>query len=307
MQPLAQQARTIPLSNLPGGPLGDLPDAHVALLRLDLGGGLAPGNKAFKFAEILDTAQRTGVTRLVSFGGPWSNHLHAVAAVAKLAGMDSVGLVRGADGPHLSAMLQDAQGWGMQIVPLTRARYRRRNEPQFLAAIQREYSPCLVIPEGGASAAGVRGCMAIASHVKSAMPDGGRVVVPVGTGTTLAGVVAGLDNRYEVAGVTALKGAADLSSRVHTALEPFAGGNLARWYLLDDFDCGGFARVTPELRQFLQRFEQRHALLLEPVYTAKMLFAVYQLLHSGEWSPSEPVLALHTGGLQGRRGFDWLD
>lgn len=283
--------------------------ANVSLLRLDLTGGLAPGNKHFKLRESLDAARLQGIRRLVSFGGPWSNHLHALAAVGYEQGLETVGIVRGEEAEADSAMLADARGWGMRIVRVSRSEFRRRNEPSWMQEMEKRFAPCLVIPEGGSGTRGVSGCQDIARLLRQVAPQARRVLLPVGTGTTLAGVVAGLDRDCEVIGVSALKGAVDLEQRVGVALAgcPGAGAPArGQWRILHDAHCGGFARVSDSLKAFILEFEQVQGVPLEPVYTGKMLLAIHQRLRSGEWPADQPLLAIHTGGLQGRRGFDWL-
>jgi 1-aminocyclopropane-1-carboxylate deaminase len=279
---------------------------NVSLLRLDLSGGLAPGNKHFKLQGNLAAARCQGFRRLVSFGGPWSNHLHALAAVGAEQGFETVGIVRGDEDRADSAMLADARNWGMDIVKVSRADYRRRHQPAYLAEVERRFGPCLVIPEGGANREGAAGCMAISSLLREQAPGIRRLLLPVGTGTTLAGVAAGLGSGYQVYGIAALKGAADLEQRMATTLAALAATAVADWEILHGEHCGGFARVTPALREFMLAFEASQGVPLEPVYTGKMLYALYRRLRSGEWDPGEPVLAIHTGGLQGRRGYPWL-
>lgn len=293
------------LSQLSAAPVGGVPMGNVCVLRLDLLGGHAPGNKCFKLKWDLAAARGDGVNRLVSFGGAWSNHLHALAALGHEQGFETIGLVRGEADPAQSEMLRDAAAWGMQIVPVERADYRRRNEPLYLERIRAQYAPCRVIPEGGASAGGARGCMAIADLVRRVVPGVSRIALAVGTGTTLAGMAAGLNRDYELIGVAALKGATDLAARTEQALADCRVPDAARWQILHHDHCGGFARVTDELRDFTLEFESVHGIPLEPVYTAKMLLAVQRRLRSGEWDPARPLLAIHTGGLQGRRGFGW--
>ena len=294
------------LTRLGEAPVAGVSMSNVALLRLDTGGGLAPGNKQFKLRANLAAARRLGINRLVSFGGAWSNHLHALAAVGAEQGFATVGIVRGADQGAESATLADARRWGMQIVRVSREEYRRRHDADYLEQLQQEYGPCLVIPEGGANTEGARGCMDIAGLIRTAAPAMRHILVPVGTGTTLAGLVAGLDSGYEVTGVAALKGATDLEQRTGQLLERMATGDCARWQILHAYHCGGFARASSDLREFILAFEAVHAVALDPVYTGKMLYAVHQRLRSGEYAATAPLLAVHTGGLQGRRGYSWL-
>jgi 1-aminocyclopropane-1-carboxylate deaminase len=294
------------LTRLGSEPVNGATMANVSLLRLDRIGGLAPGNKSFKLRQNMAQARRLGIQRLVSFGGAWSNHLHAVAAFGRDAGFSTVGIVRGEATAQESPMLADARAWGMQIVNVSRTEYRRRNDVDYLEQIKQQFAPCLVIPEGGANLAGAEGAMAIAQLIRQGAPETRRVVISVGTGTTLAGVAAGLGDGYEVVGISALKGATDLEQRVAQLLAGIGGSAVARWHIEHDYHCGGFARVNQPLREFMLSFEQVHSVPLEPVYTGKMLFAVQQLQLSGQWHPDTPVLAIHTGGLQGRRGYAWL-
>lgn len=296
--------------------------ANVCLLRLDRLGGPAPGNKSFKLANYFTEAKRLGLSRLVSFGGAWSNHLHALAAAGGHHGFETIGIVRGDDAVADSAMLYDARRCGMRLLRVSREEYRRRHDPAYLQALSARFHPCLLIPEGAASITGARGCMAIADLICRHVPHARQIVVAVGTGTTLAGLVAGLDKRFKVVGISALKGAVDLDLRVRDMIVDIGAENsggtagdlavdsrsriCAQWRILHEFHCGGFARVDTPLREFIQAFETIHGVPLEPVYTGKMMFAVHQLRKSGEWNPAAPVLALHTGGLQGRRGYPWL-
>jgi 1-aminocyclopropane-1-carboxylate deaminase len=280
---------------------------NLSLLRLDRAGGRAPGNKSFKLRGYLDRARREGVTRLVSFGGAWSNHLHALAAVGNEQGCETIGIVRGEAHEKSTPMIEDALRWGMRIVRVSRAEYRLRNEAGYQRELADRFGPCLLVPEGGAAPEGALGCRAIAKLALECAPGCRRIVLPVGTGTTLAGLVASLDARYEVVGISALRGALDLEKRVGelvAALRP-AGG--ARWRIDHGHHCGGFARVTPGLRDFMLAFEAMNGIEIEPVYTGKMLFAVRRMLQAGEWDGGSPTLAIHTGGLQGRRGYPWLD
>ena len=280
---------------------------NVTLLRLDQTGGLAPGNKHFKLMGNLGEARRLGVNRLVSFSGAWSNHLHALAAVGSEQGFETVGIVRGDDDVAETPMLVDARDWGMEILKVSRTEYRRRFEESYLDEIRRRFAPCLLIPEGGANVEGVRGCMAIADLIETEALSMQRLVVSVGTGTTLAGLVAGLGSAYDITGISALKGATDLEQRVSEALGSLGIASPAQWQILHEDHCGGFARVSVGLREFMREFERVQGVLLEPVYTGKMLYAIHRRLASGEWSRDESLLAIHTGGLQGRRGYRWLE
>ena len=279
---------------------------HVSLLRLDQTGGPAPGNKSFKLGHYFFEAKRLGIARLVSFGGVWSNHLHALAATGYQLGFETVGIIRGEPTEEPSAMLADARRWGMRLVYVSRQEYRQRHDIVYQQQLKERFAPCLLIPEGGASIGGARGCMAVADIIRQRAPLARHIVVPVGTGTTMAGLVAGLDESFKIDGISALKGAHDLAQRVQDLLQHLPHDNPASWQILHDYHCGGFARVNRSLREFMLTFEAIHGFELEPVYTGKMLLAIHQLRACGAWDKDAPVLAIHTGGLQGRRGYSWL-
>ncbi len=294
-------------------PLGESPVlgvsfANVRVLRLDLLGGNAPGNKWFKLQGSIAEAGRLGLTTLVSFGGAWSNHLHALAATGRELGLRTVGIVRGEEPANPSAMLRDARRWGMELVYVSRSEYRQRDQPGYIEEVLTRFGPCLLIPEGGANRAGVEGCGGIADLLRRAGVSEGRVVLAVGTGTTLAGVANGLGRTPgknpgpAVVGISVLKGAADIEPRIAT----FTNNNAAPWQVLHDHHCGGYARVSAGMREFIVAFQQIHGIPLDPVYTGKALYGVHQLIASRAWGEGEPVVVIHTGGLQGRRGFSWL-
>lgn len=278
----------------------------ISLLRLDQSADLAPGNKRYKLEGFLAQARRQGVNRLLSFGGAWSNHLHALAAVGAEQGFETVGLVRGEAHELNSPTLRDARRWGMRIVALDRSQFRLRNDSLFQQQLITQYSPCLLIPEGGAATSGVRGCVAIAETIRGLGRGARHIVVPVGTGTTMAGVVAGLDDTFEVLGIACMKGALDLEDRVAGLLDLMGPCDHARWTIDHRYHCGGFARVTPSLRAFMLAFEALQGVPLEPVYTGKMMLALHTACQRGELHGRSTTLAIHTGGLQGRRGYEWL-
>ena len=295
------------LQTLDPHPVLAVPLGNVSLLRLDLVDTAAPGNKWFKLQAIVRQTRDERRGRLVSFGGAWSNHLHALAAVGAQEGLATVGIVRGDDGLALTPTLRDCRDWGMELMFVSRQEYRRRHDPDYLAQLAASFGQCRVIPEGGGSVDGVMGCIDIGRLLSGSPTKPGKVVVAVGTGTTLAGIAIGLGPDWEVVGVAALRGASDLEARIRGAIDNTgAPGPVAAWSLLHDYHSGGFARVNPALKAFILEFEAVQGVQLDPVYSAKALFAVHTLRETGAWDAREPITVIHTGGLQGRRGYDWL-
>ena len=277
------------------------------MLRLDRSGGVAPGNKQFKLAPHLAAIAAAGHRRVLSFGGAWSNHLHALAAVAQAAGLESVGVIRGERPQTLSPTLADAAAWGMQLHFVSRGEYRRREDPGYVATLSRQLRADYVIAEGGAGPLGVAGCRPLAELIEARLPQGARIVVAVGTGTTLAGLAAALPPRFSIDGIVALRGDGELESAIADWVAGMATDTHASWRLHRDFHCGGFARTNARLRALMRHCDRELGLQLEPVYTGKALLALHSLLADGTWSAREPIVLVHSGGLQGRRGYPWLD
>ncbi|MDO8863050.1 pyridoxal-phosphate dependent enzyme [Haliea sp. E1-2-M8] len=280
---------------------------NVTVLRLDRCGGLAPGNKQFKLAPHLALIAAAGHRRVLSFGGAWSNHLHALAAVGQAAALETVGVIRGERPQRLSPTLADAAQWGMQLHFVSRSDYRRRQQPGFVATLSRELGADHVIPEGGAGPLGAAGCRPLAEMIAARFPQGARVVVGVGTGTTLAGLAAALPATFHIDGIVALRGEGGLEATIAALVAAQVPAAHARWRLHRDFHCGGFARADARLRELMLRCDRELGLALEPVYTGKALLALHSWLAAGVGSVRQPVVLVHTGGLQGRRGYPWLN
>ena len=280
---------------------------NVTLFRLDWLGGVAPGNKRFKLEGCVE-ALATPPAQILSFGGAWSNHLHALAQWGKERNVATVGVVRGERQECLTPTLHDCIEWGMVLEFVSRSDYRRRGDPDFLQQLIAAYPESEILPEGGASAGGMLGCAHIAELMLAAGIPVGPVLLAVGTGTTLAGVALGFGHcgeaQRELIGISALRGADDLQASIETMLA--GAGKAARWRLLQEHHCGGFARVSAGLREFMLEFEAVHTVPLEPVYIGKVLYAIHQLRSQGIWDPEQSLVVIHTGGLQGRRGYPWL-
>lgn len=264
------------------------------------------GNKFRKLKYPLQAVQGRAV-HIVSMGGIWSNHLHALAHACAMAGipgmtgMTATALIRGADGMQ-SAMLDDIRELGMQVKFVTREAYRQlRSEPDaWRAHLTMPEQETLWLPEGGSSAQALRGVAELVTELPF-IPT--HTVLACGTGATLAGVLAGLAGRSQVIGVAAISNGGYLKDEIARLLSEAGYPDHQNYQLLTDFHLGGYARVTPELMEFCTDFENETGIPLEPVYTGKMLFALRQLWHDGCLAADARVLAIHTGGLQGRRGF----
>jgi 1-aminocyclopropane-1-carboxylate deaminase/D-cysteine desulfhydrase-like pyridoxal-dependent ACC family enzyme len=125
----------------------------------------------------------------------------------------------------------------------------------------------------------------------------------VGTGGTLAGVIAGLAGEKQVIGFPALKGGNFLAADISRLVRGYAGRDYPNWRLETAYHFGGYAKLKPELICFIRDFKQRHQVALDPVYTGKMMYGLFDLVRQDHFAPGTRVVALHTGGLQGLLGF----
>ncbi|MFI8087419.1 1-aminocyclopropane-1-carboxylate deaminase/D-cysteine desulfhydrase [Streptomyces sp. NPDC086080] len=250
------------------------------------------GNKWRKLAPNLgEAAGRTVLT----FGGAYSNHLRATAAAGRLLGLRTVGVVRGQElaGRPLNPSLARCAADGMRLHFVDRATYRRKTEPETLAAVLRAAGAedAYVVPEGGSNSPAVRGCRALGEELAGRADV---VAVACGTGGTLAGLAAGAGTGVRVLGVPVLKGGF-LTEQVRALQTGAFGGPRGDWSLDERFHFGGYARTTAELDAFAADFEQRHEVPVERVYVAKMLYALVALAEESAFPRGSTVAAVITG------------
>ncbi|MGY0491857.1 1-aminocyclopropane-1-carboxylate deaminase/D-cysteine desulfhydrase [Streptomyces sp. WG-D5] len=250
------------------------------------------GNKWRKLAPNLAAARGRA---LVTFGGAYSNHLRATAAAGRLLGLATIGVVRGQEladrplNPSLSRCVAD----GMRLHFVDRSTYRRKTEPEVLAAVLAAAGAgdAYVVPEGGSNARAVQGCTELGRELRGRADV---VALACGTGGTLAGAAAGLGPEQRALGVAVLKGGF-LPDEVRALQEAAFGGPRGAWRVEDRFHFGGYARVPAELAAFAEDFEARHGVPVERLYVAKTLYALAALAEEGAFARGTTVAAVVTG------------
>ena len=278
---------------------------RLLLWRDDLLSPTLPGNKARKLKYNLQAAHAAGYKSLLTFGGAYSNHLAAVAAAGRLYGFATTGLVRGEEQPPLNPTLAGCVAAGMRLHYLDRTTYRRRAEPEFLAAMQQQHGPAYLLPEGGTNALALRGVAELIGELRQQTAFD-AVAVAAGTGGTLAGLALGLaDAGYaaRAVGIAALKGGDFLRADINALTLAATGQVLANYEVHTGYHFGGYAKLPPDLRAFIRQFEADYGVLLDPIYTGKLLYGVLDLIAQGHFAPGSTVVAVHTGGLQAWAGF----
>ncbi|MEN0035970.1 MAG: pyridoxal-phosphate dependent enzyme [Cellvibrio sp.] len=267
------------------------------------------GNKFYKLFFNLQAAREQGLNCLLSFGGAYSNHLHALAAAGNRYGFKTLGVVRGERPAQLSATLADAEAWGMQLVFLSRTDYRDKNSAELIADLRLVYGDFYFIPEGGANLAGAQGMQVAGRALEQQLKgDYTAICAACGTGTSLAGLAAGIDVAKPAIGFSVLKGAGDLGEVIAANYRELGASNeAANWRLISGFHAGGYGKKHPDyLSIFWRDFERQTGIALDPVYTVKLFWGIVSLARQGYWSRGSRIVAIHSGGLQGRRGFGSL-
>ena len=273
---------------------------QLSVLRLDLVHPTINDNKWYKLKYNLQRARAEGHTTLLTVGGAYSNHLYATAAAGHAYGFRTIGIVRGEAYESLNPTLRFTKVQGMDLHYVSREEFRQRGEMGFQEELLARFGRHYYLPEGGTNTLAVRGCAEI---VPAELPFN-FVACGVGTGGTLAGVLVGTAGRATVLGFPALKGGAFLRETADQLTQQYNGQQYGHYRLVQDYHFGGYARVKSELINFINRFFQTTGIPLEPVYTGKMLYGLYEMIQTDQFPSGSHILAIHSGGLQGIAGFN---
>ncbi|MBD1367165.1 1-aminocyclopropane-1-carboxylate deaminase/D-cysteine desulfhydrase [Mucilaginibacter sp. ZT4R22] len=275
-------------------PLFEVKGIEVFIKRDDMIHPLISGNKWRKLKYVLQKAQSENKTHLVTFGGAYSNHLLATAAAAARFGFKSTGFVRGEDVQNDTLFM--CRLHGMELIFTDRDSYR--DKPTLFNKYFGTDTDAFFIDEGGASPEAATGCSELVSELTETY---NHLFCACGTGTTAAGIINGihqhqLNTRFNAVPVFKNGGFIkdEIDKYVTTPVD---------YYLHLDYHFGGYAKTTPELIGFIKQFVAKTGILIEPVYTAKMLYALYDLAAKNYFKPGDKVLAIHTGGIWGLMGM----
>ena len=250
------------------------------------------GNKFRKLKYNLTEAQDLGFTKLLTFGGAYSNHIAAVAAAGKKFGFETIGVIRGEEleAKYLeNPTLKKASENGMQFEFVTRTQYRDKNNAAFIDALKNKFGAFYLIPEGGTNALAVKGCEEILTDNDEIFDF---ICCAVGTGGTISGIINSLKPHQKAIGFPALKG-----DFLQEDIKKYAKNS--QWNLVTDYHFGGYAKINDELKQFMKQFFKKYLISLDPIYTSKTFFGVISLISKGYFKPNSKILLIHTGGLQG--------
>jgi len=269
----------------------------VQIKREDLLHPFVSGNKFRKLKYNLLQAKAENQNTILTFGGAFSNHIAAVAYAGKEQGFQTIGIIRGDelfDKIDENPTLKFAQSCGMFFKFVSREEYRSKSEISFLEDLKEEFGTYHLIPEGGTNGLAIKGCEEILIESDSEFD---YICCAVGTGGTISGIINSSKPHQKVLGFPALKG-----NFLQDEIRNFVLND--NWELITDYHFGGYAKVSEELILFMNQFTLENKILLDPVYTAKMVFGITDMIKNNYFAANSKILIIHTGGLQGINGMN---
>jgi 1-aminocyclopropane-1-carboxylate deaminase/D-cysteine desulfhydrase-like pyridoxal-dependent ACC family enzyme len=261
---------------------------NIYVLRLDLIHPFISGNKWYKLKYNLEEFHRLGKEYLVTFGGAFSNHIVATAAAGKEFGIKTIGIIRGEElNKNSNAVLQFASACGMELVFVSREEYRRlkASDEKVRGKIT---SDIFILPEGGSNEFALQGCTEIVKEIHTPFDC---ILSACGTGMTLAGIAKSISSHQEIIGISVLHGENFLEKNI----SEWSGNN--HFKMIYDYHFGGYARVNDELKTFCNTFYYQQQIRIEPVYTGKLFFGLYDLIKKDSFKQGKTIVAIHSGGV----------
>lgn len=262
----------------------------LGVLRLDLPDPVAGGNKSFKLKYHLEMFRMMGEGSVLSFGGAYSNHIAALAHAGKVNGIPTIGVIRGDELKEDSnPVLRFAKECGMKLHFISRGYYRQKHETESTLDFIDQFGAIYIVPEGGGGDQGVRGCLEILTAECDPFDE---IILPVGTGTTIAGLIQTAKPYQHITGVAVLSARDHLENEIKRMMHEKIS---CTWSILHDFTLGGYANTSEDLTAFIAVMKSRFHLPLDHVYSGKALFALHKMTTAGSFRDKR-VLFVHTGG-----------
>jgi 1-aminocyclopropane-1-carboxylate deaminase len=271
-------------------------EVKILIKREDLNHPIVSGNKWWKLKHNLEEVEKLENRTLLTFGGAYSNHIYASAGASKELNLKSIGVIRGEEILSLNPTLAFARDCGMKLHFVSREDYRKKSEEYFVENLRKKFGYFYLIPEGGSNLLAAKGCAEFVREKLSSI-EFDYLCLPVGTGGTMAGIIAGLEGNKNVIGFSVLKNGHFLNEAVSRLLIEHSERDYPNWSIQTDYHFGGYAKQTSQLNQFIMQMKQEYNLPLDLIYTGKMMAGVIDLIKKNYFPKGSKVLLLHTGGL----------
>ena len=277
--------------------LDDKKNIELSIKREDLIHPFVSGNKYRKLKYNVLQAREENKPTLLTFGGAFSNHIAAVASAGKAEGFNTIGIIRGEElkgKVDTNPTLSFAKSCGMTFIFISRKDYKDKSNPNFISNLKDWFGDFYLIPEGGTNNLAIKGCQEILNEKDSKFD---YLCCAVGTGGTVSGIINASKSNQKVLGFSSLKG-----DFLNKDISKFATST--NWELITDYHFGGYGKINDSLITFINKFKSENKIPLDPIYTGKMMFGIFDLIKKGYFKPNSKILAIHTGGLQGIEGMN---
>lgn len=283
----------------------------LSMARVDQIHKLASGNKIYKIRPIIEYAKANNFKQIISFGGAYSNHIHALALMAKQHDIEAIAIIRGEAIYAENPTLTDARNAGMKLEFVNRQEYKKRDYQDYLRVLQSRYPQALIIGEGGNSELAIHGCSQMALDINysisklhsnlSINQQSDILTLACGTGATAMGLIGGLADKQKLIVYSVLKDQS-LKTRMDSFFDDDKSEKQLR-YNIQNADFGGYAKVDKPMLDFILSWLEQTGILLDPIYTGKMCRRVMQQIEVGDFTKGQNITMIHSGGLQGWRGM----
>ncbi|NND34276.1 MAG: pyridoxal-phosphate dependent enzyme [Saprospiraceae bacterium] len=277
-------------------PILDQNRINIYMKRDDLIAGACQGNKMRKLKYQVGHLPKINKPQILTFGGAFSNHLYAVAAYGAEVGIETIGIIRG-EFDLANPTLKKIRQWGMLLHFVSRSEYSQRNEPAYLRKLQEKFPFAHIIPEGGNHPDAYPGIIEMVNEIRVQHPETIHYwVCPYGTGSTAAGIARGLKKGEMLSAFVVLKGLKLAAEKARFTSQPIT---------FHEAHYGGYAKRCKVIEDFIMEFHARHDIILDPIYTGRMMHALYQQIHQNKIKPGSNIMVIHTGGYQGIIGYNY--
>ncbi len=260
----------------------------VDVLRLDKIHPLISGNKWFKLKYYIEEATQQNKKTILTFGGAWSNHILATAAICKIKQLNSIGIIRGEEAENLSYTLCQAKELGMKLFFISRNDYQEKKIPSAL-----DNTDYYQIAEGGFGKLGAAGAATILDHCR--IEGFTHICCAAGTGTMTAGLLSRVSKTQQVIAISVLKNYLEMEESIKKIIdEPVKNLTINHAY-----HFGGYAKHKPALLEFMNEFYNQTSIPTDFVYTGKLCYAILDMVKKNYFPEGSNLLLIHSGGLQG--------
>lgn len=274
---------------------------EVFIKRDDLIHPIISGNKWRKLKGNLVQAKQLGKKGILSFGGAYSNHIHALAYACFSEKLPCIGVIRGEEFYQQNTTLKQAAQWQMQLKFVDRQTYRMRHHPDYLAELAKEFPDYFIVPEGGTNIYALSGMAEVIEELEQQV-EFDTLITATGSAGTISGLIAADNNKHQLIGIPVLKQGEYLVNEIKR-LFPKNCQKFNNWQLRTEFHRGGYGKFSAADAERIVEFIDTTGIPFEPVYSGKMLLAFLDMMLAGEFKQGQRIVLLHTGGLQGLNGL----